>query len=83
VPQDTLASVPTDKHLLLFFLNVPSVSTHTGQKTERLELFYVTAILKVKYCLNSVYIKFNPLTLQLNPSAQCCLTRFFTGDFAS
>jgi hypothetical protein len=26
---------------------------------------------------------FNPLALELNPSAQRCLTRFFTGDFAS
>jgi hypothetical protein len=26
---------------------------------------------------------FNPLTLELNPSAQRCLTRFFIGDFAS
>jgi hypothetical protein len=25
----------------------------------------------------------NPLMLELNPSAQCCLIRFFTGDFAS
>jgi hypothetical protein len=25
----------------------------------------------------------NPLTLELNPSAQRCLTRTFTGDFAS
>jgi hypothetical protein len=25
----------------------------------------------------------NPLTPKLNPSAQSCLTRFFTGDFAS
>jgi hypothetical protein len=24
----------------------------------------------------------NPLTPKLNPSAQCCLTRLFTGDFA-
>jgi hypothetical protein len=24
----------------------------------------------------------NPITLELNPSAQRCLTRFFTGDFA-
>jgi hypothetical protein len=24
---------------------------------------------------------FNPLTPELNPSAQCCLLRFFTGDF--
>jgi hypothetical protein len=28
-------------------------------------------------------IKLNPLTPDLNPSAQRCLTRFFTGDFAS
>jgi hypothetical protein len=26
---------------------------------------------------------FNPLTLELNPSAQHCMTRFFTEDFAS
>jgi hypothetical protein len=26
---------------------------------------------------------FNHLMPELNPSAQCCLTRFFTGDFAS
>jgi hypothetical protein len=26
---------------------------------------------------------FNPLTPELNPSAQRCLTRIFTGDFAS
>jgi hypothetical protein len=26
---------------------------------------------------------YNPLTPELNPSVQCCLMRFFTGDFAS
>jgi hypothetical protein len=26
---------------------------------------------------------FNPLTLELNPSAQRCLIQFYTGDFAS
>jgi hypothetical protein len=26
---------------------------------------------------------FNPLMPELNPSAQCCLTRLFAGDFAS
>jgi hypothetical protein len=26
---------------------------------------------------------FNPLTPELNPSAQRCLTKVFTGDFAS
>jgi hypothetical protein len=29
------------------------------------------------------YKYINPLTPELNPSAQRCLTRFFTGDFAS
>jgi hypothetical protein len=28
-------------------------------------------------------IHFNPLTPELNPSAQRCLIKFFTGDFAS
>jgi hypothetical protein len=28
-------------------------------------------------------LTFNPLTPELNPSAQRCLTRFLTGDFAS
>jgi hypothetical protein len=28
-------------------------------------------------------VQFNPLTPELNPSAQHCLTRLFTGDFAS
>jgi hypothetical protein len=27
--------------------------------------------------------RINPLTQELNPSAQRCLTRFFTRDFAS
>jgi hypothetical protein len=30
-----------------------------------------------------IQIKFNPLTPELNPSAQRCLTKFFAGDFAS
>jgi hypothetical protein len=30
-----------------------------------------------------IIIYFNPLTPELNPSAQRCLTRIFTGDFAS
>jgi hypothetical protein len=34
------------------------------------------------FCSNfSVYV--NPITPELNPSAQRCLTRFFSGDFAS
>jgi hypothetical protein len=28
-------------------------------------------------------LQINPLTPELNPFAQRCLTRFFTGDFAS
>jgi hypothetical protein len=34
--------------------------------------------------MHQLFIQFiNPLTPELNPSAQRCLTRFFTGDFAS
>jgi hypothetical protein len=38
--------------------------------------------------MSDVYIfqlnrSIDPLTAELNPSAQRCLTRFFTGDFAS
>jgi hypothetical protein len=37
-----------------------------------------------KFCLLTETKCFiNPLTPELNPSAQRCLTRFFTGDFAS
>jgi hypothetical protein len=34
-------------------------------------------------CIIHIYFRINPLTPELNPSAQRCLTRFFTGDFAS
>jgi hypothetical protein len=33
--------------------------------------------------LGKQYRNINPLTPELNPSVQRCLTRFFTGDFAS
>jgi hypothetical protein len=33
--------------------------------------------------MNTYNCLINPLTPELNPSAQRCLTRFFTGDFAS
>jgi hypothetical protein len=33
--------------------------------------------------LRHIWEDFNHLTPELNPSAQSCLTRFFTGDFAS
>jgi hypothetical protein len=36
---------------------------------------------KIKPLLHGIPI--NPLTPELNPSAQRCLTKFFTGDFAS
>jgi hypothetical protein len=34
-------------------------------------------------CICLIFIEFNPLRPELNPSAQRCLTRFFTVDFAS
>jgi hypothetical protein len=30
-----------------------------------------------------IWMVIKPLTPELNPSAQRCLTRYFTGDFAS
>jgi hypothetical protein len=43
------------------------------------------AVLKRKICWNNPHeiYTINPLTPELNPSVQRCLTRFFTGDFAS
>jgi hypothetical protein len=40
--------------------------------------YFISAFRKIKE-MTSV----NPLTPELNPSAQHCLTRFYTGDFAS
>jgi hypothetical protein len=36
----------------------------------------------IQHFHKKIYI-FNPLTPELNPSAQRCLTRIFTADFAS
>jgi hypothetical protein len=33
--------------------------------------------------MEEALLTFNPSTLELNPSVQHCLMRFFTGDFAS
>jgi hypothetical protein len=38
--------------------------------------------LKIKFTGKKSGQGFNPLTPELNPSAQRCLTRFFTGNFA-
>jgi hypothetical protein len=35
------------------------------------------------FAMEWMWTTINPLTPELNPSAQRCLTRFFTGDFAS
>jgi hypothetical protein len=48
--------------------------------------FMGTGGLVIRYSKRSyeIYISpINPLTPELNPSTQRCLTRFFTGDFAS
>jgi hypothetical protein len=44
-------------------------------------LFYRILVMREKVVRSAHGI--NPLTPELNPSAQRCLTRFFTGDFAS
>jgi hypothetical protein len=54
---------------------------HQLLRTSRLHLPFIDhsvcgKVLRGFACLN-------PLTPELNPSAQRCLTRFFTGDFAS
>jgi hypothetical protein len=49
--------------------------------------FLVLLMHSAKHCRFTVtsctLCNFNPLTPELNPSAQRCMTRFFTGDFAS
>jgi hypothetical protein len=46
--------------------------------------FVSPCILNAVICFGwRVFPSFNPLTPELNPSPQRCLTRFFTGDFAS
>jgi hypothetical protein len=55
---------------------------HNPEISLRLYLRHVFLTLYFKIvCV--VIVKLNPLTPELNPYAQRCLTRFFTGDFAS
>jgi hypothetical protein len=59
-------------------------TTFTGLPSHKL----IIPIYYLSYCklFISVYQyknPINPLTPELNPSAQRCLTRLFTGDFAS
>jgi hypothetical protein len=56
-----------------------------GQKISELDVLHgniaaVVIMLRTWFCM---WFVFNPLTPELNPSAQRCLTIFFTGDFAS
>jgi hypothetical protein len=46
-------------------------------------LSLLTATSRCKPIFKISAVLFNPLTPQLNPSAQHYLTRFFTGDFSS
>jgi hypothetical protein len=45
--------------------------------------FHVMYIRFLGLKLSCILCDFNPLKQELNPSAQRCLTRIFTGDFAS
>jgi hypothetical protein len=47
-----------------------------GQQNVKFKHGYMSGQMNVKDM-------FNPLTLEFNPSAQRCLTRFLTGNFAS
>jgi hypothetical protein len=58
-------------------------ATHqSASRTRRALRFVGTAIGEPEVVQEQVH-RLNPLTPELNPSAQRCLTRFFTGDFAS
>jgi hypothetical protein len=73
-----------DKHIVLSTTNParPRVSSmHT-----KLDHTKIDTSLYQKVGLSSGkfhHFTINPLTPELNPSAQRCLTRFFTGNFAS
>jgi hypothetical protein len=49
-----------------------------------IEINTIVCFLEYKNCGNGIPVTtFNPLTPELNPSAQRCQTRFVTGNFAS
>jgi hypothetical protein len=65
------------------------VSADTFVPLLPVKIYNVDSIVKLLLVLQILVLRpvfdgrFNPLTPELNPSAQRCLMIFFTGDFAS
>jgi hypothetical protein len=55
-------------------------SASAGNRTV---FFTMTSLYSLVTALSTLFRFINPLTPELNLSAQRCVTRFFTGDFAS
>jgi hypothetical protein len=85
--QDNLPPALTLVRVTCLVRIAASVATWCSEGSEQSVHSVHSVALCVASALNSVIlcnILLNkPLTPELNPSAQCCLTRFFTGDFAS
>jgi hypothetical protein len=55
---------------------MPGLRSHFISKIQKIFKIFLNILITLK-------MDINPLTPELNPSAQRCLARFFTGDFAS
>jgi hypothetical protein len=64
---------------MVFTLHLRRLAANTI-RVKHIEARLFGYIKKEKYIL---FVFINPLTLELNPSAQRCLTKIFIGDFAS
>jgi hypothetical protein len=53
-----------------------------GEMFFRLVIYFSAHLSWLHNAFVYIFFLFNPLTPELNPSAQRCLKRFFTGDFA-
>jgi hypothetical protein len=71
-----------DKNNINLFLHMALCSL---KQTNKIECKFVRDQLMQAKCARRRIATFliNPLTPELNPSVQRCLTRYFTGDFAS
>jgi hypothetical protein len=70
----------------LYMLNAYAMWDPSSEAKWTLFVFLIPSVkIKKKASLMGSHTAyaFNPLTPELNPSAQRCLTRFLTGDFAS
>jgi hypothetical protein len=63
----------------LVYLNVALYILFPNPQREVVPSIFSSGVLRFSYKLINKIV--NPLTSELNPSAQRCLPRFFTGDF--